>query len=69
VKLGEVVRELLALREVARKQKAWAEADTIRRALAASGIRVDDTRQACHAISEFSPERGLPAVNVSLVKA
>jgi len=66
--LTDVVRELLALREAARKRKAWAEADEIRQALAASGIRVDDTRTACHATSEFSRERGLPAVSVSLVK-
>jgi cysteinyl-tRNA synthetase len=67
-KLGEVVRELLALREAARKTKAWAEADRIREVLAASRIRVDDARTACHAVSEFAPERGLPSVNVSLVK-
>jgi cysteinyl-tRNA synthetase len=66
--LTEVVRELLAFREAARKKKAWAEADGIRHALAASGIRVDDTPTACHAISEFPPDRGLPAVNVSLIK-
>jgi cysteinyl-tRNA synthetase len=66
--LAEVVRELLALREAARQKKAWAEADSIREALAASHIRVDDTRHACHAVSEFPPERGLPTVNVSLVK-
>ena len=66
--LTSLVQELLALREVARKKKAWAEADRIRQALSASGIRVDDTRTACHATSEFSPERGLPPVNVSLVK-
>jgi cysteinyl-tRNA synthetase len=66
--LAVVVRELLALREAARKKKAWAEADGIRKTLAARGIRVDDTRTACHALSEFPAERGLPAVNVSLVK-
>jgi cysteinyl-tRNA synthetase len=66
--LTSVVRELLALREAARKKKAWAEADTIRQALAASGIRVDDTRTACHAVSEFPAERSLPTVNVSLLK-
>ena len=66
--LARVVRELLALREAARKNKAWAEADRIRQTLGAQGIRVDDTRTACHAVSEFPVERGLPAVNVSLVK-
>jgi cysteinyl-tRNA synthetase len=67
-KLAGVVRELLALREAARKRKAWAEADGIRNALAARGIRVDDTRAACHAIAEFPPERGLPDFTVSLVR-
>jgi cysteinyl-tRNA synthetase len=66
--LTGVVREILALREAARKQRAWAEADGIRRALVAAGIRVDDTRQACHATSEFPAERGLPAVTVSMIK-
>ena len=66
--LTNLVQELLALREAARKKKAWAEADRIRQALVASRIRVDDTRTACHATSEFPPERGLPPVNVSLVK-
>ena len=67
-RLTAVVRELLALREAARKKKAWAESDGIRQALAASGFRVDDTRTGCHAVSDFPAERGLPAVNVSLVK-
>jgi len=66
--LARVVQELLALREAARKNKAWAEADRIRQSLGAQGIRVDDTRTACHAVSEFPLERGLPTVNVSLVK-
>jgi cysteinyl-tRNA synthetase len=68
-RLSDVVREILALRESARKRRAWAEADGIRQALAAHGIRVDDTRTACHAISEFPTERRLPVVSVSLVKA
>jgi cysteinyl-tRNA synthetase len=63
-----VVRELLALREAARKQRAWADADGIRRALVAAGIRVDDTRRAVHATSEFPADRGLPAVTVSVTK-
>jgi cysteinyl-tRNA synthetase len=67
-RLAGVVRELLALREAARKRKAWAEADAVRQAVAAAGFRVDDTRTACHAVSEFPPERGLPVVNVSLLK-
>ncbi len=67
-RVAGVVRELLALREAARTRKAWAEADAIRQALAAQGIRMDDTRTACHATSEFPPERGLPPVNVSLLK-
>ena len=66
--LARVVQELLALREAARKNKAWAEADRIRQTLGAQGIRVDDTRTACHAVSEFPAERGLPTINVSLVK-
>jgi cysteinyl-tRNA synthetase len=66
--LAAAVRELLALREAARKTRAWAEADRIRQALASAGFRVDDTRTACRATSEFPPERGLPAVNVSVVK-
>jgi cysteinyl-tRNA synthetase len=68
-RLADVVRELLALREAARQRRAWAEADAIRRTLGGAGIRVDDTRTACHAISEFPLERGLPAVNVSLVRS
>jgi cysteinyl-tRNA synthetase len=67
-RLAGVVRELLALREAARKRKAWAEADAVRQAIAAAGFRVDDTRTACHAVSEFPPDRGLPVVNVSLLK-
>lgn len=66
--LAGVVQELLALREAARRAKAWAEADRIRHALGAQGIRVDDTRTACHAVSEFPAERGLPTVTVSLVR-
>ena len=67
--LTEVVRELLALREAARKRRAWAEADEIRQTLTASGIRVDDTRTACHATLEFPSDPGISAVRVSLVKA
>jgi cysteinyl-tRNA synthetase len=66
--LTDVLRELLALREAARKRRAWAEADEIRQTLIVSGVRVDDTRTACHATLEFSQDRGLPAVSVSLVK-
>ncbi len=66
--LARVVQELLTLREAARKQRAWTEADRIRQALGAQGIRVDDTRTACHAVSEFPADRGLPPVSVSLVK-
>jgi cysteinyl-tRNA synthetase len=66
--LTDVLRELLALREAARKRRAWAEADEIRQTLIVSGVRVDDTRTACHATLEFSQDRGLSAVSVSLVK-
>jgi cysteinyl-tRNA synthetase len=66
--LARVVQELLTLREAARKQRAWTEADRIRQALGAQGIRVDDTRTACHAVSEFPADRGLPPISVSLVK-
>jgi cysteinyl-tRNA synthetase len=66
--IANVVRELLALREAARKNRAWAEADGIRQTLVAAGIRVDDTRRAAHATSEFPADRGLPAVTVSVTK-
>jgi cysteinyl-tRNA synthetase len=66
-RLGAVVRELLAHREAARKAKAWASADAIRQALTAHRFRIEDTRKATHAVSEFAPERGLPAVAVTLL--
>jgi len=68
-RMVEVIRELLALREAARAAKAWAEADRVRRELAAHGIRVEDTRTAAHAVWEFPAPTRRPAVTISLVKA
>ncbi|MFA5028943.1 MAG: cysteine--tRNA ligase [Candidatus Methylomirabilota bacterium] len=66
--LAGVLAELLALREAARRDRNWAAADAIRQALAGSAIRLDDSRTATHAVSEFLPERGLPSVAVTLLK-
>ncbi|HSB70416.1 MAG TPA: cysteine--tRNA ligase [Candidatus Methylomirabilis sp.] len=68
-RLAAVVQELLAHREAARKAKAWAEADRIRETLSAHGFRIEDSRTATHAISEFPVERGRPPIDVTLVKA
>jgi cysteinyl-tRNA synthetase len=67
-RLTRVLAELLALREAARDRKAWGEADAIRTALLAEGVRIDDTRTAAQAIAEFPAERQLPAVSVILLK-
>jgi cysteinyl-tRNA synthetase len=67
-RLAAVVGELLAQREAARARKAWEDADTIREVLGAQGIRIEDSRTASHALSEFSVERGLPAISVILRK-
>jgi cysteinyl-tRNA synthetase len=67
-RLAAVVGELLAQREAARARKAWEDADTIREILGAQGIRIEDSRTASHALSEFSVERGLPAISVILQK-
>jgi len=67
-RLTAVVQELLAHREAARQEKAWAAADAIRRALTASGFRLEDTRTATHAVSQFTDGPGRPAIAVTLVK-
>jgi cysteinyl-tRNA synthetase len=66
--LSAVVAELLAQREAARRDKNWAAADAIRQTLARHAIRLDDSRTATHAVSEFSAEQGLPPVAVTLLK-
>jgi cysteinyl-tRNA synthetase len=67
-RLTAVVLELLAHREAARKARAWDEADRIRQMLSAHGFRIEDTRTATHAISEFPMERGRPPIEVTAVK-
>ncbi|HYL81088.1 MAG TPA: DALR domain-containing protein, partial [Candidatus Acidoferrum sp.] len=68
-RLTDVVLELLAHREAARKAKAWDEADRIRQTLFAHGFRMEDTRTATHAISEFPREQGRPSIDVTVIKA
>ena len=68
-RLVTVLQELLAHREAARGAKAWAEADQIRQALSAHGFRIEDTRTATHAISEFVGEQRRSSIDVTLVKA
>ena len=67
-RLTSLVQELLAQRETARKAKAWAAADVIRQALIAHGFRLEDTKSATHAVSEFAEALRLPAVAVTLVR-
>jgi cysteinyl-tRNA synthetase len=67
-RLSQVLAELLAQREAARRDRNWAAADAIRQSLAAHAIRLDDSRTATHAVSEFPVERGLPPVAVTLLK-
>jgi cysteinyl-tRNA synthetase len=67
-RITAVVQELLAHREAARQGKAWAAADAIRQALTASGFRLEDTKTATHAISQFGDGPGRPAIAVTLVK-
>jgi cysteinyl-tRNA synthetase len=67
-RLTAVVQELLAHREAARRDKAWAAADAIRQALTASGFRLEDTKNATHAVSQFVDGPGRPAIAVTLVK-
>lgn len=67
-RLTSLVQELLAHREAARKAKAWATADGIRQALTARGFRLEDTKIATHAVSEFAEALKLPAIAVTLVK-
>ncbi|MBI4537015.1 MAG: cysteine--tRNA ligase [candidate division NC10 bacterium] len=68
-RLSAVLAELLAQREAARRDRNWAAADAIRQSLAAHTIRLDDSRTATHAVSEFAAERGLPPVAVTLLKS
>ena len=68
-RLVTVLQELLAHREAARGAKAWAEADRIRHVLSAHGFRIEDTRTATHAISEFVGEQRRSPIDVTLVKA
>ena len=67
--LSAVLAELLAQREAARRDRNWAAADAIRQSLAVHAIRLDDSRTATHAVSEFPAERGLPPVAVTLLKS
>jgi len=67
-RLTAVVGELLAHREAARRKGAWAAADAIRQALAASGFRLEDTKTATHAVQQFPQERSRPAIAVTLAK-
>jgi len=66
-RLTSVVQELLAHREAARKARDWATADAIRDALVAHGLRLEDTKTATHAVSDFAEVRKLPAIAVTLV--
>ncbi len=68
-RLSAILAELLAQREAARRTRNWAAADAIRQSLAAHAIRLDDSRTATHAVSEFPTERGLPPVAVTLLKS
>ncbi len=67
-RLTSLVQELLAHREAARKAKAWATADGIRQALTGRGVRLEDTKSATHAVSEFAEALKLPAIAVTLIK-
>lgn len=67
-RLTSVVQELLAHREAARRAKTWDTADAIRRTLMAHSIRIEDTKTATHAISEFPVTFNFPAIAVTLVK-
>jgi len=67
-RLTAVVGELLAHREAARRKGAWAAADAIRQALAASSFRLEDTKTATHAVWQFVHDPSLPAIAVTLVK-
>ena len=68
-RLAAVVQELLAHREAARRARAWATADDIRRALTTHGFRLEDTRTATHVVSAFPEALRLPAIAVTLVNA
>ena len=67
-RLTAVVGELLAHREAARRKGAWAAADAIRQALAASSFRLEDTKTATHAVWQFADGPSRPAIAVTLVK-
>jgi len=66
-RIASVVQELLTHREAARRKKAWAAADSIRQALTASGFRLEDTKTATHAVSQFADAPERPAIAVTLV--
>ncbi len=68
MRLTSLVQELLAHRESARKAKDWAMADAIREALLGHGLRLEDTKTATHAVSEFAEVLRLPAIAVTLVR-
>jgi cysteinyl-tRNA synthetase len=67
-RLPRLLVELLAHREAARGRKAWGDADAIRTALLAEGIRIDDTPVATQAICECAAARRIPPVSVILLK-
>ena len=67
-RLTSVVQELLAHREAARRAREWASADAIRVSLVANGFRLEDTKTATHAVSDFAEARKLPEIAVTLVK-
>jgi cysteinyl-tRNA synthetase len=67
-RLTSLVQELLAHREAARRARAWTAADGIRQALTGRGVRLEDTKTASHAVSEFADALKLPAIAVTLVK-
>jgi cysteinyl-tRNA synthetase len=67
-RLVSVVGELLAQREAARRNKAWATADEIRQRLTAHGFRVEDSKSATHAVLESATTTQLPGVAVTLIR-
>ncbi len=66
--VAALAREAIGQREAARQRRDWAEADRIRQALAAVGIRLDDSKALCRAIADFPPETGLPSLHLIVRK-